>query len=1434
HFRGPSPERKNESSILDLRPCPRAPPNRATASFAQPRSPRKEICPSLMDHAALTEHEEYVLRRLGNRQAPWQNLSVIADIGLRHESETRLFYGGPKSYSYPLHRDLPDGDVLCVLHSGCKDVVMLKPESRKHLARLKVPGQFTWAYDFFTDSNVSGVKGWAGTLRKGELLYMPGEMLHHIRNSCRQSLAICRRPWRASVARDVALETLKSLRLAHEDEHSVEEAVAALKARRKGFYTEELPLPGVSNWAKQLARRIVSDEVQELDSDGAFFRPPEQIHEGLLGSEGSQRCALLESFMDLRELAEVDREIVRDPLRTGSKRRPQVQRSQSKRDQLAFQSLSWLLWAQTPLRRAERAAGSAFRGARKARAGAAHCGAGGARGAAGDLGAHSPRLPDFLPQPVHGARGRAHGHQVQGEAEQPQRHDEVDPHLPEAPGLGVDLPPGAAAPGGGCGHAPAPAQAGSHGAAARGLPHAPLHLPREVLLARQLPAGAEPSAECAAGCAAARRDGPRASEAQGTSKSEEDFENQTSRAIQRIANQNIHKGQQTAVRGCASREPTAAHDPDAFCSAIMAGIDGAQIVPHLRWDHEQYYASDPLKDPMGQWKTHCNHGCFIEGLELFDNKMFKISPMEAQGMDPNQRQALEVFYETTMSAGIDDKKLMRSNIGVFMGGTGGVVSEFGQVPKDDVGGALGSTSGSAAIMANRISFCMGIHGPNFFIDLEGAASLTAFNLAVDSVQRDKAQCIAAVALGVDCNVHPQGLLPLGWAGLLSKKGRCLSFDSYADGYIRGEGYTGLYVSPLMKEENGKKMIDEDPPIIALASGTFINNNGRSASLTAPSGAMYQELVANCVRSADLSPLDVDAVECHATGNVLADAVEATALTRAYRALAMDQDTEEEMLGLLAGKTNVGNMRPAMGCAALLRVIVGQAMGCMPPSLHLHKLNPHVVQADDVPSFFVTEHVQHRMTAAFVACTASGIGGSNAHTILWGRACTRQMKMEKPVKAEEVLAFWPGGGGDLDPACEPRRGCSIVGSWSLMDTPQTMKGEGLDQFSYTVTLGEHGCEWFQIWLDGERERILHPAEARAQSTAKVQGPHAYGQVAPFGWVIDTRPGSGDADRPRVDVGQPGDQFQVQLQIKGRFRAVTWERLDTQNVQRNGLPKTMGRYFIVGSWNDWQPEEMTLEDEGVGRFSIKATMPKGNQRFQILRNRDWRQLIYPETCYADCDSVVKGPDANGHDRYWNIEVSASRNVMLIDLDLWDEDQAYSRGGSKSSRSSVSNMKVSWRGIGKQDLTEQELFERSRPSFFLVGSWDGFMRRSKMRFDALRQRYVGRLPVPLRGGAAEYFQILSSGDWNSVVHPSTHEAGLENTAAVRGGGVRGYPCWRLEAEAPQQSDARRRPAERYEVQLSTKGSWQVNWQKCTEDESSDEELDPELYGPPGLLGL
>ena len=36
--------------------------------------------------------------------------------------------------------------------------------------------RFTWAYDFFSSPPLK-VDGWAGTLRAGELLYMPGDGL---------------------------------------------------------------------------------------------------------------------------------------------------------------------------------------------------------------------------------------------------------------------------------------------------------------------------------------------------------------------------------------------------------------------------------------------------------------------------------------------------------------------------------------------------------------------------------------------------------------------------------------------------------------------------------------------------------------------------------------------------------------------------------------------------------------------------------------------------------------------------------------------------------------------------------------------------------------------------------------------------------------------------------------------------------------------------------------------------------------------------------------------------------------------------------------------------------------------------------------------------------------------------------------------------------
>merc|ERR1712008_117564 len=156
---------------------------------------------------------------------------------MRADSTLRLFWGGASSYSYPLHRDVSDGDVTCTMYSGCKDLVMLRPKSRKRLSRISIPGfqymrAMTWSHDLFSDRPIDEVQGWRATLKAGEMLFMPGEVLHHIRNSCNQTVTLCRRPWRASFARDIFDDTVRTLNLMTEED-SLEDGLSKLRERRQ-------------------------------------------------------------------------------------------------------------------------------------------------------------------------------------------------------------------------------------------------------------------------------------------------------------------------------------------------------------------------------------------------------------------------------------------------------------------------------------------------------------------------------------------------------------------------------------------------------------------------------------------------------------------------------------------------------------------------------------------------------------------------------------------------------------------------------------------------------------------------------------------------------------------------------------------------------------------------------------------------------------------------------------------------------------------------------------------------------------------------------------------------------------------------------------------------------------------------------------------------
>jgi acyl transferase domain-containing protein len=220
------------------------------------------------------------------------------------------------------------------------------------------------------------------------------------------------------------------------------------------------------------------------------------------------------------------------------------------------------------------------------------------------------------------------------------------------------------------------------------------------------------------------------------------------RAWQLHMNHLFHKGQQASIRSFATRVPTTWQPEELYCASVT-GPDLLTEVPLTRWSHDEWYDEDA--DCWKQQKVWSKHGSFYEGVELFDAKMFSISMVEARGMDPCQRQILEVGYEALAKAGMDKRKIMNSGGAVYVGAG---MTEWNNVPKDLEGGAFGATGGSLAITSNRFSYCMGMKGPSMSADCHSSASLVAVYMGYQNVMRESTVSDYSLSSGVYVMMWP--------------------------------------------------------------------------------------------------------------------------------------------------------------------------------------------------------------------------------------------------------------------------------------------------------------------------------------------------------------------------------------------------------------------------------------------------------------------------------------------------------------------------------------------------------------------------------------------------------------------------------------------------------------------------------------------------------
>lgn len=471
---------------------------------------------------------------------------------------------------------------------------------------------------------------------------------------------------------------------------------------------------------------------------------------------------------------------------------------------------------------------------------------------------------------------------------------------------------------------------------------------------------------------------------------------------QRLSNQVFQVGPQIVVRGTSCKFPSSYNDAGYWCG-MQAGCDLIEEVPFCRWDHSPMFDVDP---ESWKWaKTNSKHGAFIDGIELFDNRFFGISPVESRGMDPAQRHILETSYEALYYSGYTKKSLMRSLLGVYVGAA---ATEMNYMPATTA--CSSGTGGASSITSNRISFCLGMQGPSYTIDAQGASSLSALNNGDMSLRLQTEHYkpnTAALIGGAYLMITGTTWIMMSAKGVLSAQGRCFCFDQSAEGMAKGEGIANLV---LEREEDAGKDGGSKPSNGTIAS-TFANHTGRGASLTAPNGLQEGKLVLQATRAAAITPSSVDAIECFSHGLPLQDAVEAQVLRRALRGHA----EVEAPLSLTSGFSGSGMALECAGMAQILKVLASQKFGAITPLQHLHQLNPEIEQPSrDDAGLFASEVITIEGLSSYCGTTAKGIGGTMVHVITLGTLRTPETQSAPedaprtaPREAEQLAAseFW---------------------------------------------------------------------------------------------------------------------------------------------------------------------------------------------------------------------------------------------------------------------------------------------------------------------------------------------------------------------------------------------------------------------------------------------
>ncbi|MFD3942531.1 type I polyketide synthase [Streptomyces sp. NPDC058579] len=418
-----------------------------------------------------------------------------------------------------------------------------------------------------------------------------------------------------------------------------------------------------------------------------------------------------------------------------------------------------------------------------------------------------------------------------------------------------------------------------------------------------------------------------------------------------------------AVVGMACRFPGAA-GPEAYWRLLTAG---ESAVSDRSPDARPGLPAGAVSRPAG----------FLDGVDAFDPEFFGITPREAAAIDPQQRLMLELAWEALENAGVVPGTLQGARAGVFVGAIWDDYAKLAHEYGSDAVTHHTITGVSRGIIANRVSYALGLRGPSLVVDTAQSSSLVAVQLACESLRKGDSEL--ALAGGVSLNLVPEGFTVAERFGALSPDGRTYTFDERANGYVRGEGGGVVVLKTLSRAR-----ADGDT-VHGLVLGGAVNNDGGGDNLTAPHGAAQEEVLRRAYERAGADPAAVRFVELHGTGTPLGDPIEAAAVG----AVLGHGSGRAARTPLLVGsvKPNIGHLEGAAGIAGLIKAVLSLRERALPASLGFRSANP-AIPLDDLRL-----RVNDRLSPLdggedgdadgrlLAGVSSFGMGGTNCHLVL---------------------------------------------------------------------------------------------------------------------------------------------------------------------------------------------------------------------------------------------------------------------------------------------------------------------------------------------------------------------------------------------------------------------------------------------------------------------